>query len=146
MQGRSMQKSGLTEAGSQKSAGKQQFRNFPATHELIPEQHCWHSPRVKSSYVFCCLVIKKPSLLKPQRQFNTAALGRGHTHRTSLGTPTDVPKEATRAYLGTVTHTRRVLAQRTVPGVPKDLVTSLDTAVEGTLSGPAAGVAQLAVL
>lgn len=36
--------------------------------------------------VFHCLVIKNPSLLKPQRQFNTAGhnpLGHGHTHKSS---------------------------------------------------------------
>lgn len=64
MQGRSVQKSRLTEAGAWKSAGKEQFRNFPATHELIPKQHCWHSPSVKSSHGFLLPGHQKPILAK----------------------------------------------------------------------------------
>lgn len=59
-----MQKSRLAEVGSRKSAGKQQFRNFPATHKLIPEQHCWHSPSVKSRHGFLLPGHQTPILAK----------------------------------------------------------------------------------
>lgn len=78
--------------------------------------------------VFCCLVIKNPSLLKTQRQFDRAGdtpWGMGtqaESARHLAGDTTahtNVPRHVTRNYLDTGTATGRALAQGMAAAMPK---------------------------
>lgn len=115
-----MQKARLTEAGARKPAGNSNLGiSLPHTSSFL-NSTAGTAPVWKAAMVFCCLVIKNPSLLKPQRHFNTAGDSSPGAWAHVQNQPelagdttahTNVPRDATGNYLDTVTSTGRVVAQ-----------------------------------